>query len=56
MKLAPLTGDGFGFEIVNVRVDVPPATVGVGVNAFEIVSAAGSTTLATIALTPKSAL
>ena len=56
VKLAPPTAEGFGLPIVNVRVDVPPATVGVGENAFEIVSAAGSTMLATTALTPKSAL
>ena len=56
VKLAPLTADGFGLDMTKVRVDVPPATAGEGENVFEIVSAAGSTMLATTALTPKSAL
>ena len=56
VKFAPLTADGFGLPIVNVSVDVPPATVGVGENALAMVSAAGSTMLAMIPLTPKSEL
>src|SRR4029450_8277949 len=56
LKLAPPTAAAFGLPIVNVSVDVPPATVGVGENALAIVSAAGSMMFAIQLLTEKSEL
>ena len=56
VKLAPLTGVAEGLPIVNVRVDVPPATVCAGENALANESAAGSLIFAIRVPVEKSAL
>ena len=56
VKFAPPIVAPVGLAIVKVSVDVPPATVGVGRNAFEKSSAAGSAMLTIRAPAAKSAL
>jgi hypothetical protein len=56
VKLAPAIAAALGLPMVNVSVEVPPATAGDGENALAKLSAVGSTILAIQLLTEKSAL